>query len=210
MARIGYLFLTKNLTTRDEDLAWMKGFGCDNIIEEDGAQEKYRPQWRRMLTRLGKEDVVVVSKLSNALRGIRELGVFLDLCREYKVRLVSIQDRIDTGGELFPDTGANDVIETISRLSSEATSVRRAEQGLKSSRKVRPNAKRGLRQYRDKTIISMYNAGHSIDDIWEASGYACRASIFRVLNRNGVTLNRGPHHGPLGKRTKKEEKGKQI
>ena len=76
---------------------------------------------------------------------------------------------------------------------------------LKSSRKVRPNAKRGLRQYRDKTIISMYNAGHSIDDIWEASGYACRASIFRVLNRNGVTLNRGPHHGPLGKRTKKEE-----
>jgi DNA invertase Pin-like site-specific DNA recombinase len=205
MARIGYLFLTKNLTTRDEDLAWMKGFGCDNIIEEDGAQEKYRPQWRRMLTRLGKEDVVVVSKLSNALRGIRELGVFLDLCREYKVRLVSIQDRIDTGGELFPDTGANDVIETISRLSSEATSVRRAEQGLKSSRKVRPNAKRGLRQYRDKTIISMYNAGHSIDDIWEASGYACRASIFRVLNRNGVTLNRGPHHGPLGKRTKKEE-----
>ena len=205
MARIGYLFLTKNLTTRDEDLAWMKGFGCDNIIEEDGAQEKYRPQWRRMLTRLDKEDVVVVSKLSNALRGIRELGVFLDLCREYKVRLVSIQDRIDTGGELFPDTGANDVIETISRLSSEATSVRQAEQGLKSSRKVRPNAKRGLRQYRDKTIISMYNAGHSIDDIWEASGYACRASIFRVLNRNGVTLNRGPHHGPLGKRTKKEE-----
>ena len=205
MARIGYLFLTKNLTTRDEDLAWMKGFGCDNIIEEDGAQEKYRPQWRRMLTRLGKEDVVVVSKLSNALRGIRELGVFLDLCREYKVRLVSIQDRIDTGGELFPETGANDVLATISRLSSEATSVRRAEQGLKSSRKVRPNAKRGLRQYRDKTIISMYNAGHSIDDIWEASGYACRASIFRVLNRNGVTLNRGPHHGPLGKRTKKEE-----
>ena len=205
MAKYGYLFLTKNLSTKDEDLAWMKGFGCDNIIEEDGAQEKYRPQWRRMLTRLGKEDVVVVSKLSNALRGIRELGVFLDLCREYKVRLVSIQDRIDTGGELFPDTGANDVIETISRLSSEATSVRRAEQGLKSSRKVRPNAKRGLRQYRDKTIISMYNAGHSIDDIWEASGYACRASIFRVLNRNGVTLNRGPHHGPLGKRTKKEE-----
>ena len=205
MARIGYLFLTKNLTTRDEDLAWMKGFGCDNIIEEDGAQEKYRPQWRRMLTRLDKEDVVVVSKLSNALRGIRELGVFLDLCREYKVRLVSIQDRIDTGGELFPETGANDVLATISRLSSEATSVRRAEQGLKSSRKVRPNAKRGLRQYRDKTIISMYNAGHSIDDIWEASGYACRASIFRVLNRNGVTLNRGPHHGPLGKRTKKEE-----
>jgi hypothetical protein len=107
-----------------------------------------------------------------------------------------------TSETLFPETGANDVLTTISRLSSEATAIRRAEQGLKSSRKVRPNAKRGLRQFRDKTIISMYNAGHSIDDIWEASGYASRASIFRVLNRNGIQLNRGPHHGPLGKRTK--------
>ena len=88
MAKYGYLFLTKNLSTKDEDLAWMKAFGCDSIIEEEGAQEKYRPQWRRMLTRLGKGDVIVVSKLSNALRGIRELGVFLDLCREYRVRLV--------------------------------------------------------------------------------------------------------------------------
>ena len=203
MAKYGYLFLTKILSTRDEDAAWMKEFGCDAVIEEEAAQEKYRPQWRRMLTRLGKEDVIVVSKLSNALRGIRELGVFLDLCREYSVRLVSIHDRIDTGSELFPETGTNDVLTTISRLSSEANSIRRAEQGLKSSRKVKPNAKRGLRQYRDKTIISMYNAGHSIDDIWEASGYASRASIFRVLNRNGIQLNRGPHHGPLGKRTKK-------
>ena len=205
MAKYGYLFLTKNLSTKDEDLAWMKAFGCDSIIEEEGAQEKYRPQWRRMLTRLGKGDVIVVSKLSNALRGIRELGVFLDLCREYRVRLVSIHDRIDTGSELFLETGVNDVIDTISHLSSEATSVRRSEQGLKSSRKVRPNVKRGLRQYRDKTIISMYNAGHSIDDIWEASGYASRASVFRVLNRNGIQLNRGPHHGPLGKRKKKDE-----
>ena len=185
MAKYGYLFLTKNLSTKDVDLAWMKAFGCDNIIEEEGAQEKYRPQWRRMLTRLGNGDVIVVSKLSNAL--------------------LSINDRIDTGGELFPETGVNDVIDTISRLSSEATSVRRSEQGLKSSRKVSPNVKRGLRQYRDKTIISMYNAGHSIDDIWEASGYASRASVFRVLNRNGIQLNRGPHHGPLGKRKKKDE-----
>ena len=205
MAKIGYLFLTKTLSTRDEDLAWMRSFNCDTIIEEEGAQEKYRPKWRRMLSRLSKDDEVVVSKLSNALRGIRELGVFLDLCREYGIRLVSIHDRIDTKGVLFPETGANDVLDIISRLSSEATSVRRAEQGLKSSRKVKPNAKRGLRQYRDKTIISMYNAGHSIDDIWEASGYASRASVFRVLNRNGIQLNRGPHHGPLGKRTKKEE-----
>ena len=205
MAKIGYLFLAKTLTTREEDLEWMKGFGCDTIIEEEGTDEKYRPLWRRMLTRLRKEDTVVVSKLSNALRGIRELGVFLDLCREYGVRIVSIHDGIDSSGELFPGTGVPDVLDTVARLSSEATAVRRSEQGLRSRKDVtRPRAKQGLRQHRDKTIISMYNAGASIDDIWKASGYACRASVFRVLNRNGVTLNRGHHHGPLGKRVKKE------
>ena len=206
MAKIGYLFLAKTLTTREEDLEWMKGFGCDTIIEEEGTDEKYRPQWRRMLTRLRKEDTVVVSRLSNALRGIRELGVFLDLCREYGVRIVSIHDGIDSKGELFPTTGVSDVLDTIARLSSEATAVRRSEQGLRSRKDIaKPRAKQGLRQHRDKTIISMYNAGASIDDIWKASGYGCRASVFRVLNRNGVTLNRGHHHGPLGKRVKKEQ-----
>ena len=199
MAKIGYLFLAKTLTTRKEDLDWMKGFGCDTIIEEEGTDEKYRPLWRRMLTRLRKEDTVVVSRLSNALRGIRELGVFLDLCREYGVRIVSIHDGIDSKGELFPTTGVSDVLDTIARLSSEATAVRRSEQGLRSRKDLeKPRAKQGLRQHRDKTIIS-------IDDIWKASGYACRASVFRVLNRNGVTLNRGHHHGPLGKRVKKEQ-----
>ena len=98
------------------------------------------------------------------------------------------------------------MLDTIARLSSEATAVRRSEQGLRSRKDIeKPRAKQGLRQHRDKTIISMYNAGASIDDIWKASGYACRASVFRVLNRNGVTLNRGHHHGPLGKRVKKEQ-----
>ena len=195
MAKIGYLFLAKTLTTRDEDLEWMKGFGCDTIIEEEGTDEKYRPLWRRMLTRLRKEDTVVVSKLSNALRGIRELGVFLDLCREYGVRIVSIHDGIDSKGELFPTTGVSDVLDTIARLSSEATAVRRSEQGLRSRKSIeKPRAKQGLRQHRDKTIISMYNAGDSIDDIWKVSGYKSRTSIFRVLARNGVELNRTNRH----------------
>ena len=32
MAKIGYLFLSRNLVTRDEDRAWMKTFGCKDII----------------------------------------------------------------------------------------------------------------------------------------------------------------------------------
>ncbi|MDC1903247.1 recombinase family protein, partial [Bacteroides uniformis] len=55
---------------------------------------------------------------------------------------------------------------------------------------------------REKNIVNMYNEGHSIDDIFAISGFTSRSSVFRILNKHGVTLNRGPHSGPLKKRNK--------
>ncbi len=207
MAKIGYLFLSKNLATLSEDRTWMKAFGCESIIEEEGVHEKFRPEWRRMLSHVKPGDEIIVSKLSNALRGIRELGVFLDLCREYDIRLVSIQDKIDSCGELFPTTTIGEVLEVIGRVSNEATAIRRSEARILSRRKeMKPKMQKdAIRLKREKTIVTMYNAGHSIDDIWKVSGYRSRTSVFRVLNRNGVHLNRGRHQGPIAKRTKKNQ-----
>ena len=207
MAKLGYLFLSRNLVTRDEDRAWMKEFGCTDIIEDEGIQERFRPEWRRMLAHLKDGDEIVVSKLSNALRGIREFGVFLGLCKDYGVRIVSIHDEIDSNGVLFPDTSVGAVLDVIGRISHEATLIRRSEARMLQRRKdIKPKTeKEGMRMKKEKTVVSMYNAGHSIDDIWKVSGYRSRTSVFRVLNRNGVKLNRGRHQGPLGKRTKKEE-----
>ncbi len=194
MAKTGYLFLAKGYHAREEDIAWMKEFGCDSIIIEEGIKERLRPQWRKLLTLLKKEDEIVLTRLSNAVRGIRELGAFLDLCRVYKIRIVSIHDRIDTKNELFPETTAGDVLDTISRISEEATKVRRSEgrivRNLKSQRKEK--TKSALRQDREKMIVNMYMSGHVIDDIWKVSGFKSRTTIFRVLKRNGVELNRRP------------------
>jgi DNA invertase Pin-like site-specific DNA recombinase len=205
MAKIGYLFLSRNLVTRDEDRAWMKTFGCKDIIEEEGIQEKFRPEWRRMLAHIQRGDEIVVSRLSNALRGMRELGVFLGLCQDYELRLVSIHDEIDSKGELFPETTAANVLDVIGRLSHEATLIRRSESRMLQRRKdMKPKTeKEGVRMKKEKTVVSMYNAGHSIDDIWKVSGYRSRTSVFRVLNRNGVQLNRGRHQGPLPRKNKK-------
>ena len=185
MAKIGYLFLSRNLVTRDEDRAWMKTFGCKDIIEEEGIQEKFRPEWRRMLAHIQRGDEIVVSRFSNALRGIRELGVFLGLCRDYEIRIVSIHDEIDSKGELFPDTTVASVLEVIGRLSHEATLIRRSEARMLQRRKdMKPKTeKEGI--------------------IWKVSGYRSRTSVFRVLNRNGVQLNRGRHQGPLPRKNKK-------
>ena len=205
MAKTGYLFLAKGYHAREEDIAWMKEFGCDSIIIEEGIKERLRPQWRKLLTLLKKEDEIVLTRLSNAVRGIRELGAFLDLCRVYKIRIVSIHDRIDTKNELFPETTAGDVLDTISRISEEATKVRRSEgrvvRNLKSQRKEK--TKSALRQDREKMIVNMYKSGHVIDDIWKVSGFKSRTTIFRVLKRNGVELNRRP--SPAGTDTTDQE-----
>ena len=205
MATTGYMFLSRNLQSHDEDLAWMKDFGCDSIIEESGSQEKLRPEWRRMLAGLRKGDTVVVSRLGNALRGIRELGAFLDLCNEVGVRVVSIHDGIDSGNILFPDTTQADILRTIGGLSAEATSIRRSENRMLMKRKGKVNlVKDALRVDREKAIVNMYNSGVSMDDIWRMSGFKSRTSVFRVLNRNGVELNRGRHQGPIKKRSERK------
>ncbi len=205
MSKIGYLFLSRSLSTREEDLNWMNTFGCDCIIEEEAIQEKMRPQWRKMVTELTKGDVVVVSKLSNAFRGLRELGAFLGLRHEYNIRLISIHDRIDTSGELFPSTTQVDVLDAFGSLPAEAISARRSSARVLRLRKdqVIP-PKTQLRLDKEKMIVSMYQAGHQVEDIWKVSGYKSRTSVFRVLNRNGVQLNRGRHQGPI-KRTVKNK-----
>ena len=58
---------------------------------------------------------------------------------------------------------------------------------------------------REKTVINLYVVGHPIDEVWRASGFRSRSSVFRILNKHGVTLNRGPHSGPLKKRNKREK-----
>ena len=205
MAKTGYLFLAKGYHAREEDIAWMKEFGCESIIIEEGIQERLRPQWRKLLTLLKKEDEIVLTRLSNAVRGIRELGAFLDLCRVYKIRIVSIHDRIDTKNEYFSETTAGDVLDTVSRISEEATKVRRSEgrivRNLKSQRKEK--TKSALRQDREKMIVNMYKSGHVIDDICKVSGFNSRTTIFRVLKRNGVELNRRP--SPAGTDTTDQE-----
>ena len=50
---------------------------------------------------------------------------------------------------------------------------------------------------REKTVINLYVAGHPIEEVWRASGFRSRSSVFRILNKHGIKLNRGNHSGPI-------------
>ncbi len=211
MAKVGYIFKVEDDDENfDACVKWMEDYECDVIYSEDADTEASRLYWRQTVSLLEHGDELVLAKLSNALRKAHELIALLDLCRVHAIRLISIGDRIDSEGKLFPETTVKDVLDTIGSLLYEATAVRKKAEHINMlknkvfAKKPKPPMDRTERQ---KMVVSMYNGGFSIDDIWRSSGYRSRSSVFRVLNRYGVTLNRGKFSGPLGPRKKKGSDG---
>lgn len=207
MAKIGYIQQFENYSSFDSDYKWMKDYGCCNIVIEEEEQEKLRPRFRELVSSLHRGDELVISRLSNAVRGSRELSLFLEACRISMVRLISINDKIDTGNELFPETKVSDVLITVASLPAEVVAMRKETAHivkLKKGEKTFPKGNKSKME-REKSIVTMYCHGQSIDSIWRASGFRSRSSVFRILNKHGITLNRGHHQGPLGRRKKTEE-----
>ena len=50
------------------------------------------------------------------------------------------------------------------------------------------NALRGSREL--ATFLEFCRARHPIDEVWRASGFRSRSSVFRILNKHGIKLNR--------------------
>lgn len=207
MAKVGYIFKADLYEGFDADKEWMQQYGCIQVVEESVEHEVLRPKWKQLITKLERGDEIVVSKFSNAVRGSRELASLIEFCRIKVVRVISIHDRIDSGGKLFPDTTAVDVLNMFGALAEEVTVLRNSsahvmnlQQDIRTQTKT---IKAMEKADKENTIVDMYNNGHSIDSIMSVSGYNSRSSVFRVLNKYKVKLNRGKFSGPLGKRKKK-------
>lgn len=195
MAKIGYLYLSSHFATLDEDKVWMQNYGCVRIVEEQHQDEKERPQWQNLLSKLGRGDEIVVSRLSNAVRGIREMSIFFEICRIQSVRIISIHDCIDTaddGSSLFPGTTIKDVIDTMGSLPADILAMRKAEEHVRRlTESPRKKSESYLnREKREQLIVRMYNSGHTIEDIWKASGFRSRSSVFRILNKYNASITR--------------------
>jgi DNA invertase Pin-like site-specific DNA recombinase len=209
MAKVGYIMAISQYDKLEEDRKWMNEFGCIRIVEESDENERSRPLWKQLMVALQRGDELVISKFSNALRGSRELATFLEFCRVKVIRIISIHDKIDSRNLLFPETTPADVLEMMGSLPEEVFALRRSaahvvhlqEKMIVSLPPVSTSKMRKLD--REKTVINLYAAGHPIDDIWRASGFRSRSSVFRILNKHGIKLNRGNHSGPIKRKKSK-------
>ena len=81
MAKVGYIMATSQYDKLEEDRKWMNDFGCIRIVEENDEDERNRPLWKQLMVALQRGDELVIPKFSNAMRGCRELAIFLEFCR---------------------------------------------------------------------------------------------------------------------------------
>ena len=195
MAKVGYVMNYAGYRA-NTDKEWMKRFGCNEIMEEQQDYE-LRTEWNKLLDRLNKGDELVVPKLSHVLRETRQLSYLLEYCRLKEIRLISIHDRIDSGNELFPETQMSDILNVVALLPKEAFDIRKSSDAV---RKVKSRMRTLSpvdynRIERKEFVVSMYKSGHLINEIWKASGFRSRSSVFRVLKEAGITLNRGRKKG---------------
>ena len=195
MAKVGYVMNYAGYRA-NTDKEWMKRFGCNEIMEEQQDYE-LRTEWNKLLDRLNKGDELVVPKLSHVLRETRQLSYLLEYCRLNEIRLISIHDRIDSGNELFPETQMSDILNVVALLPKEAFDIRKSSDAV---RKVKSRMRTLSpvdynRIERKEFVVNMYKSGHLINEIWKASGFRSRSSVFRVLKEAGITLNRGRKKG---------------
>lgn len=195
MAKVGYVMNYAGYRA-NTDKEWMKRFGCNEIMEEQQDYE-LRTEWNKLLDRLNKGDELVVPKLSHVLRETRQLSYLLEYCRLKEIRLISIHDRIDSGNELFPETQMSDILNVVALLPKEAFDIRKSSDAV---RKVKSRMRTLSpvdynRIERKEFMVNMYKSGHLINEIWKASGFRSRSSVFRVLKEAGITLNRGRKKG---------------
>lgn len=126
MAKVGYIFKANSYEAFDADKEWMRQYGCVQVIEESVGHETLRPRWKQLMSNLERGDELVVSKFSNAVRGLRELSALIELCRIKVVRIISIHDKIDTGNKLFPDTTPAEVLTMFGALPEEVAVLRKS------------------------------------------------------------------------------------
>ena len=100
MPRIGYIKL--NFPTERENCLTQKleEAGCEKIFADTLETNTTRSEWNKTLQFLKRYDELVIYSFSNATMGLRELAILFRFCTTKNIRLISLQDDIDSADEI--------------------------------------------------------------------------------------------------------------
>lgn len=184
MALIGYARVSTHSQNDDSQLDELKAAGCVKVFTDKGVSGKLakRPELDKCLDYLREGDVLVITRLSRAMRSLKHLLELTETLRERGIGLKVLKQDIDTttpqGRLVFHLLGALDEFqrELIVEGTREGLEAAKAR-GRKGGRPpvLSPDQVKLARQ--------LYDSGqHTVDQIAGMLG-ASRATIYRSLER---------------------------
>lgn len=186
MARYGYiLHSAEDATVRD-----IEDSGCCRIFRESRYDTRTRPERRTLLRQIGNNDEIIVPRLCHIVNGCTNLAVLLEYCEARNIRLISIEDRIDTAGILYDGESDRNIVSAFKTLTSDVAAIKKGigEKPLQTQSPIQTSA-RERRTQRDSRVISMYLSGLNTGEILRLNNIS-KTTLFRILRKHGIPTER--------------------
>lgn len=192
MAVIGYITDTetidKDVLSRTMDT--MQELHCDVIHQESTSDSTERPKLKYIMENVHDGDCIVLHKFSNALANITELTNLFRLCVKANVRLVSVQDGIDSHGIYYKTTHK----ELLKLMSSFCLEAYLSKHRLKRLKDVPETAKKIMamrrQSEREVRIVDMYMSEYTYQEIMDEFQIKSRRTITNILSKYNIPLSR--------------------
>lgn len=186
MARYGYILHQAT----DSTIGWMNEMECCRIFKESQYDTVTRPQRKTLFRQIVNNDEIIVPRLCHIVNGCTQLAVLLEYCDARNIRLVSVEDRIDTAGILYVGESDRNIVSAFKTLTSDVVKLKK-ENGekplhLPSNIQEKPRERKNKR---DSRIIGMYLTGLNISDILRHNDIG-KTTLFRILRRHGIPTDR--------------------
>lgn len=168
----------------------MQDLECEHIYRESTKDTTERPWLKYIMERAQEGDTIVFHKLSNALANTVELTNLARLCVGRSIRIVSVQDHIDSQRKYYEPT-YNDFFVMLSTFSKESYNTKHKFKKLhEPPDSVIKIQEQRLKREREAKIINMYMSECTYQQIMDELNIKTRRTIANVLNRNHISLDR--------------------
>ena len=183
MKNIGFVNSAQDIKQTERMLNLMMEHGCVNIHVEE-LRSSNRSRWKDFVDGLDDFDIAVLYSFDNAFRNIHDMIFFLKFCSKKNIRIVSVEDKVDSDNLLFSGTKTKDVFDVVCKMFSKRD--RNSHDDIEADLYSNKHSDRRLKRYR--MVINMYNAGYSVKEIMERTGYRGKSNVYRILHLYDVSL----------------------
>ncbi len=183
MKNIGFIKAAQDIEQTEQMLNLMKEHGCVSVHVEE-VRPSNRSRWQDFVDGLDDYDIAVLYSFDNAFRNIHDMIFFLKFCSKKNIRIVSVEDKVDSNNLLFSGTTTKDVFDVVCKMFSKRD--RNSHDDIEADLYSNKHSDRRLKRYR--MVINMYNAGYSVKEIMERTGYRGKSNVYRILHLYDVSL----------------------